>query len=701
MAHAASTLRPRAGLAGRPWIRPTAIAGVVALLVLVVLQQTGLLNQAVQSIPGLGATTPTYQSGTVARGNVAVSVVATGPVTAVSSLPLSFKSSGKLADLKVTVGDSVKQGQVLAALDTTDLRVALAQARASLASAQATLTKLETGPTDAAKRVSQASVDNARTSATDAQKAIANAQESAAKDVAAAQASVASAETSLSTAQATLGSTQDQLAKSLAADEVTIANARKNLEAVKASTAANQAVRLQNLEKAKDDLWATQISRDATCGRSQGPDCRAANANVAGAETSVNTAQANIELGLKQDQASVQQAQASLDTAQAALASDQTKLNASVVSAQNSVRQAQAALESARASAAQTQVKAATSVQSAQSSANQAAGSAKSAEATYAQTVADPTQYDLDSAKAQVASAQAAVMQAEANLAAATLTAPFDATVAAVNGVVGQYISGGPTSANSTTTTTDGLITLVSLDNLRVTASVNEADIGKVKVGNPVAFTVSAYPSKSFTGKVLSVLPIGTSAQNVVSYSVISSIQSLPGAALYPTMTATATITTDQRTNAVLVPNSALSFALTAQRTGLVAADATSAQTTTTQPGASTGQARQAQSGATTGQRQSAQASTAQATDTSAGTKANVVVMRDGKLALVAVTTGITDGASTELLSGLQEGDTVVTSRSTSGAVSASTSTSTQRQSTTTTSNPLSTNVGGPGAPPK
>ena len=78
----------------------------------------------------------------VARGNLQSSVTATGTVAAPAQSRLTFKASGRLIDLPVSVGDSVKAGQVLARLDDADLQVAVAQARNSVTSAEV---KLEIG----------------------------------------------------------------------------------------------------------------------------------------------------------------------------------------------------------------------------------------------------------------------------------------------------------------------------------------------------------------------------------------------------------------------------------------------------------------------------------------------------------------------------------------------------------------------------
>src|SRR5206468_1956364 len=86
-------------------------------------------------------------------------------------------------------------------------------------------------------------------------------------------------------------------------------------------------------------------------------------------------------------------------------------------------------------------------------------------------------------------------------------------------------------------------------------APPTQADIGKVKVGNPVSFTVSAFPGKTFAGQVLQIQPTGTTTSNVVNFAVTSSIKSVEGTALYPGMTAQVTVTTNERDDVDVVPN--------------------------------------------------------------------------------------------------------------------------------------------------
>jgi len=647
-------------------------------------------------IPGLAGTGPSFQTSTVRRGDVVATVTATGPIAAVNSLPLTFKASGKLAELKVGVGDHVTKGQVLAIEDTTDLQTALEQAKAGLAQAQANLAKVQAGATSTQKAVAQTAVDNAQTAARNAQASVGITQASVSHDLTAAQNSVTTAQLSLSAAQDALKAAQDQQARGIAADQTALTNAQTNLQTVQETVAANGPILQQQLEKAKDSLWAAQISRDATCGRSKGTDCQAANASVAAAETGLSTAQAQLDQGIIQGQQQIAQAQTQRDQANAQLASDTAKLAAAVVSAQNQVKQAAQAVTTARTGLTQAQAKATATVQSAQQQADSAQGSLKAAQASYAQTAAPPQPADVATAQAQVVNAQAAVDAAQANLDAATLTAPFDGTVAAINGTVGEWITGG--TGGSTTATagsTSALFTLVNLESLQVSAQVNEADIGKIHLGDPVTYAVSAFPDKTFQGTVIAIQPQGTVTQNVVNYTVTGSIQATKDSPLYPGMTAAATIIAQHKSNVLLVPNTALSFAQSAFRDGLVQGQGNRQRAQ--RPGGqasgngvgnptqgNNGQAAGGGVGNAAQQRNGSQAAQGSGTPPSrqfgnggfggngggianrpnAANRGIVLTMKDNQLVPVFVTIGITDGTNTEVVSGLEGGESIVVGQS-------------------------------------
>jgi HlyD family secretion protein len=623
------------------WIAPGAV--LLLFLVLAFLYMTGQLATLQRRLLGQSIAV-TYQTATVSKGTVAETVTATGPVAAAQTLPLSFKSSGKLADLKVSVGQTVKKGDVLAQIDPTDLQAALDQAKANLQQAEAAFAKAQRGATPEEVQAAAVALRNAQQAAADAASSAAASQASAAKDVEAAQASAATSQNSLKAAQDALAAARDQAAKKIAADQVAVDNAQKALDAAKNLVATSPAILKQQLEKAKDDLWAAQISRDATCGRDRGAGCASANATVAGLETAVNNFSATAAQTAKQNEQTIQTAQNALETAKATLASDQATQAAAIKTAENNVKAAEAAVNTAQTSIAQAQAKAASTAQSAKQSANTAAAQVKTAEASLATTSAPPTKADIDSAAAAVANARVAVKTAENNLAGATLTAPIDGTVTAISGTVGQWITGGAVTTNATSAT-GGIITLATLDDLQVTANVNEADVGKVKLCDPVSFTIAAFPGKTFAGEVTQIQPTGVTTSNVVTYAITSSIKSVQGATLYPGMTATVTVTTAEQKDALLVSNSALTYAK------------------------------------------------------SRGESQGVVVLENGKPIPVKVTTGLSDGTNTAVTGGLQEGQVVVTGQG-GGTASDRTTTGTGSGATnraaTQSSNPLT----GGGPPP-
>src|SRR5712691_379266 len=152
----------------------------------------------------------TYQTAAVGQGTLQVTVAATGPITNPASVPLSFKSSGKLAEVDVAIGQQVTAGQALAQLDTTDLQIAVDQAQAALAQQQANLATVTAGATPEQAAVAQAQVDAAQTTLGNAQKSLASAQTSSASTIVAAQADVTSSQVSLAGMQKALQSAQDQ-----------------------------------------------------------------------------------------------------------------------------------------------------------------------------------------------------------------------------------------------------------------------------------------------------------------------------------------------------------------------------------------------------------------------------------------------------------------------------------------------------------
>lgn len=248
------------------------------------------------------------------------------------------------------------------------------------------------------------------------------------------------------------------------------------------------------------------------------------------------------------------------------------------------------------------------------------------------------------SAQQQLSSVQAALQTAKDNLNAATLTAPHAGTIEAINGVVGE--NAGSSSSSSSSSTSSAFIVLVDASTLDIAAQVNEASIGNVAVNQPATFTVAAYPSQTFRASVSSIDTEGQTSSNVVTYTVNLAVdmQSLNNAHVYPGMTATVNITTAERIGTLLVPASALTFSTTAIQNGELS--------------------------------RTALRSLASGSSTTTGSRGIVVELQKGKLVPVLVTTGLTNGQYTEILSGLKEGDQVIVSQTGGTTATSSSSTS-------------------------
>ena len=202
---------------------------------------------------------------------------------------------------------------------------------------------------------------------------------------------------------------------------------------------------------------------------------------------------------------------------------------------------------------------------SAQSSLNYQAANMERYKTLYKKGLVSADEYEnalltYRQAKEQVASSKENVQRAQTNLGYATITSPIDGTV------ISKSVEEGQTVAASFNT--PELFTIAKdLTNMQVIANVDEADIGGVKEGNRVTFTVDAYPDDTFEGTVKQVRLEATTNNNVVTYEVVISA---PNAdlKLKPGLTANVTIYTQERSGVLAVANKALRFTPTKETVG-------------------------------------------------------------------------------------------------------------------------------------
>ena len=298
---------------------------------------------------------------------------------------------------------------------------------------------------------------------------------------------------------------------------------------------------------------------------------------------------------------------------------DPSLFQATVTQAEGDLASAQAALELARASATRTQ-----SLVAKQNS---------------SQADLDQAMATLHQAEASIKIKQGALDKARADLEHCQIRSPVDGVVISRNVDVGQTVAASLQAPVIFTIAND-------LAKMQIDANVAEADVGAVALDQSVDFTVDAFPSQTFHGKVVQVRNAPITVQNVVTYDTVIGVDN-PELKLKPGMTANVSIKIAHRDDALQIKNAALRYR---------PADATPVPAPSRPAGVSPGP-RQGGGGSGARERRSDR---------------TVYVLRGGKRKPMQIKTGISDGVVTEVTEGLKEGDQVITAELSSTAAGSS-----------------------------
>ncbi|BCG47308.1 ABC transporter, RND-adapter-like protein [Citrifermentans bremense] len=252
-----------------------------------------------------------------------------------------------------------------------------------------------------------------------------------------------------------------------------------------------------------------------------------------------------------------------------------------------------------------------------------------------AQTAYDAALAGVRGAEAVLLQTRGALKQAETNLNYSTIKSPVDGIVVSRNVDVGQTVA-----ASFQTPT---LFTIAQdLTKMQIDTSIDESDISRLKVGQKAEFTVDAYPEQTFQGEVVQIRNAPVVTQNVVTYVAVIGVDNRQ-LLLKPGMTANVSVQTMRKDDLLKVPSAALRFKPKAEK----GKDKENGKGAGMPAGAPKGSVRMQ------GEGRSAAAN---------GSKQTVYLLKgEGKPVPVAITTGISDGASVEVVSGaLKEGDDVI-----------------------------------------
>ena len=451
---------------------------------------------------GGSASATSYVFGRVQIGDLAVSVSGSGQVATLGQVSIQpqtvgqTQTLGQIISVNVKNGDFVKAGQVIAVLDGQNALQSLNQAKASVESAQASYNKLVDGPTALQLQSINNSIQSDNTT-------IQNDQ------------------------QNTLISIQNAYLS--AANSVYI-NTDPFFQNV---TSVNPTLSISGINFSDQQLQSSVSSGRASVGA-------ALNAwnneiNTAASSTASST---NVVALLNDSISYLNQVRAYFD--------DMTSLFSSYGIAQNSTAQSSLNSDKSTASGALSSIDSSiSSLTSALQSYNNAVTSLANDNQNLALQTAPANPDDITVAKSALDNANASLANAEQNYASRIITAPFDGQIGGLTAQIGQQIS----SATS-------LGTLITAQRV-VNVTLNEVDASKVAANDPVQITFNALPGLTINGHVNFIDPLGTVSQGVVSYNV-QVILDQQNDSIKTGMTAVANIATVDHPNTLMVPNSAI-----------------------------------------------------------------------------------------------------------------------------------------------
>ncbi len=430
----------------------------------------------------------------ITRGQIIQEVSETGQVEKGEKINLSFQNAGKIEKIYVEVGENVKKGDILAKLETNNLKIQLQDAKAALSLVQAQLNKLLAGASQEEIKVAQTKVENSQVSLDTAKQNLDDAYEDAVNNLNDSYLKAYGAQNSVAAIQRTYFITSDQ-------EGVRV---KENKEAIEAAVSAIRSYLTEvqnnptkenidlNLNQIKNELSAIFNSLAVIREACEAPAYRSVvsstdKSSLDTQRTNINTAITNVvnsQQSISSDKLSIESAELDLQT---------TKDNLAVVQA-------------------------------------------------------PARQEDVDLYRAKVDQANAQVDLLENQNQESILKSPVDGQIAEINKRVGETIQ---------PVLQDSVITLLPASPYDITADIYEEDVVKMKIDNEVEISLVAFPDQTFKGKVISIYPAENLIDGVVYYKVIVAIDQ-PPEGIRSGMTADLQIKTASKENVLIVPEGAI-----------------------------------------------------------------------------------------------------------------------------------------------
>ena len=456
---------------------------IVIVIAVVILVSGGLLlrGQFAKATKEEASNVPEIKTATVERGNIEVTIDATGTIEPLNIVEVSSKASGKILELTVEEGDYVEQDAVIARIETTYVAADREQAQADLRAAQARFDQ-STINIELQKEQTKIQIRQAEEKLAEAKKQLEQLQEQIGIEKITNQRQLNDAKNSHEMAQ---------LRYKLLTSDTVREEDKKRAEASVNQAKANRDLAQKEYDRKQQLFDKEYISKS---------DLDSAATQLQSAQAQYDSALQQFELvkqpasqeELELSDAEIKRAAFAVDAAKEQIEKEKYR-DMEIEIQKHRVTQAEDALELAFANQKQIDLK----------------------------------KKDLESSNAQLMRSQSAFQLAQESYEDTVIRAPISGTILEKRVERGQVIvssfSGGGRSG-SVSSEGQVLVTMADLEKVFVATEVDETDIGKVKVGQSVTITVEAYPDQPLQGQVLRIAPQGQVVQNVTTFKVITEI---------------------------------------------------------------------------------------------------------------------------------------------------------------------------------
>lgn len=461
---------------GKKWI-------IIIVIAVAVLVSGGLLlwGQRAKATKEEANNTPEIKTATVERGNIEVTIDATGTIEPLNIVEVSSKASGKILEITVEEGDYVEQDAVIARIETTYVAADLEQAQADFSASQARLDQSKIS-IELQKEQTAIQIQQSEEKLAEAEKQLEQLREQIRIEKITNQRQLNDAINSHEMAR---------LRYTLLTSETVREEDKKRAEASVNQAKANHDLAKKEYER-KQQLFDKQFISKS--------DLDSAGTQLQSAQAQYDSAKQQLELvkqpaseaELKLSEAEIQRAQYAIDAANEQIEKEKYR-DLEIKIQEHRVTQSKDALELAFANKKQIDLK----------------------------------EKDLESSNAQLMRSASALQLAKESYDDTVIRAPISGTILEKKVEEGQVIVssfGGGGRGGSVSSEGQVLATMADLEKVFVATEVDETDIGKVKVGQPVTITVEAYPDQPLQGEVLRIAPQGQVVQNVTTFKVITEI---------------------------------------------------------------------------------------------------------------------------------------------------------------------------------